>query len=413
MTLQGISIVASALAIMSTAAFGGEIPTYDRLMSDAAAAFEREDWQALAGALDRAQTLRPYSLYLTKNRILAYALKGDKEAAADIAGKVADRGLSISFTGHPGLVALAEDERFKPIIGRMSENLSPKGEEMIAFEITERDLLPESVVVTGKGHALIGSVRTGRVVTESGVDFANAPGGVYGLVAKGDAFWAVANAQPPYAGPAAIPASGFFAFDAMSGQRLCEILFSEPNAILGAIERTPAGLVASDSLTPRLLRLGGCEDAPVVFSEDSRFVNLQGVAYDRKRKRLYVADYLAGIFAVDSRTGEATPLENVADAHLGGIDGLYVYKGDLIGVQNGATPQRIVRLNLDRSGLRVTRLEVIQQALKGWREPTNGQIVGNALYYVATSNWPVYGDDGAPKQGVERAPARVMIAPLQ
>lgn len=408
-----MAVAAFAIAISLASAPAAASSIYDDLISTAGAAFERQAWSEAARALDEAQSLRPYSLYVAKNRILAYALAGERLRAVGLAQTLADRGLSISFTGHPALTALAEEASLAPIIARMAANNEPVGQAETAFEIAQSDLLPESLLVRGRSRALLGSVRTGRIVSGRGEEFATAPGGVYGLAEKPGVIWVVANARPPFAGAAVGPSAAFYAFDQKTGQKICEVQSLDENSILGAIEATPAWLVASDSDTPRLLRLDGCHKAPSVLSQDARFVNLQGVAYDKRRKRLYVADYLAGIFAVELRSGEATPLKNSADAHLGGIDGLYVYKGDLVGIQNGTQPQRIVRLKLDKIGLDVTGLLVLQQALAEWREPTNGQIVGDELYYVATSNWPAYDENGALRPDVERAPVRIMVAPLR
>ena len=35
-------------------------------------------------------------------------------------------------------------------------------------------------------------------------------------------------------------------------------------------------------------------------------------------------------------------------------------------------------------------LEVLQQNLEAWNEPTHGAVRGDKFYYIATSNWPSY-----------------------
>jgi hypothetical protein len=149
------------------------------------------------------------------------------------------------------------------------------------------------------------------------------------------------------------------------------------------------------------------------MSADGRLANVQGIAIDRKKGRLFVADYLTGLFVVNVYNGDVTPLANPSDAYLGGIDGLYLYKGDLIGVQNGTTPQRIVRIDLDRNGTTVRSLAVLQQALPEWNEPTHGIIIGDRFIYIATSNWPAYGDDGAVRDGAILQPLRLMSVDLR
>ncbi|MND02638.1 hypothetical protein D3C83_220970 [compost metagenome] len=41
-------------------------------------------------------------------------------------------------------------------------------------------------------------------------------------------------------------------------------------------------------------------------------------------------------------------------------------------------------------------MQTLERAVTGWDEPTLGVIVDGALYYVATSQWPRYGEDGKP-----------------
>ena len=149
------------------------------------------------------------------------------------------------------------------------------------------------------------------------------------------------------------------------------------------------------------------------FAADLRFVNLQGIALDEKNRRMFLADYLAGLFVIDTESGAVTAIENTADAHLGGIDGLYYYKGGLIGIQNGTTPIRIVYIGLDENASAVTSFITMQQNLEGWNEPTHGAIVGNEFRYIATSNWPSYDGEWNVREGQELKPLTIMTLPLE
>jgi len=211
---------------------------------------------------------------------------------------------------------------------------------------------------------------------------------------------------------AAAPFAAIMIFDAKTGDTLSDIRICEDSAMLGDLEVAKDGTAyASDSLTPRIYRLGPGGGAPKLFAEDPRFVNLQGIALDEKNRRLFVADYLAGLFIVDVETGAVSHIDNQADAHLGGIDGLYYHDDALIGIQNGTSPQRVVRIALDGAGAAVS-LEVLHQNLDGWNEPTHGAMLGKTFHYIATSNWPSYGDDGALKDEPAPKPLRIMSLPL-
>jgi hypothetical protein len=204
------------------------------------------------------------------------------------------------------------------------------------------------------------------------------------------------------------------AFNAKTGAPFREIRVSDSEAIIGDIEVAKDGTVyASDSVTPRILKMQPGGQTLDVFSDDPRFVNLQGIALDEKHHRMFVADYLGGLFVIDTLTGDVKMLENIADAHLGGIDGLYYYKGGLIGIQNGTTPIRIVYIGLNNGATAVTTFIAMQQNLGEWNEPTHGAVQGKEFRYIATSNWPSYDGEWNVREGAELKPLKIMTLPLQ
>jgi hypothetical protein len=204
------------------------------------------------------------------------------------------------------------------------------------------------------------------------------------------------------------------AFNRKTGAPVREIRVTQGDALLGDIEVGRKGeIFASDSVTPRILRIAPAGETLEDFAQDARFANLQGIALDEKNHRLFIADYLTGLFVVDLKTRVVTAISNPTNAYLGGMDGLYLYRGDLIGVQNGTSPQRIVRIELSDDGATAMGLTVLQQALDEWNEPTHGVVAGTAFHYIATSNWPAYDDEGKLREDAALRPLRVMSIKLQ
>jgi hypothetical protein len=77
-----------------------------------------------------------------------------------------------------------------------------------------------------------------------------------------------------------------------------------------------------------------------------------------------------------------------------GIDGLYFHENSLIGVQNGVTPQRVVRIRLSEDSKRAERLEVIEASNPAFDEPTLGVLVEDTFYFIANSQWGLVDDQG-------------------
>jgi hypothetical protein len=98
---------------------------------------------------------------------------------------------------------------------------------------------------------------------------------------------------------------------------------------------------------------------------------------------------------VDLKTRKAVLLP-VADPVLAlGIDALSWTGAGLVGVQNGVTPQRVVRLTLDDAGRRIVRSEVLDRAHPAYNEPTLSVVAGDELYYIADGQWERFGEDGS------------------
>ncbi|MDX1625469.1 MAG: hypothetical protein R3323_03045 [Wenzhouxiangellaceae bacterium] len=415
-----IALLCIALATAAPAADPAEdtatADDYGAIMEAAGGAMQRRDFPALVAYLDRAQRLHPWSLNVLKNRILARQLAGRGDEAVALAAGIAEAGLALDLSGHPVLARVAEHPDYAPVAERMTANLEPVGVSRIVLEHDDPGLLPEAIAVEG-GTTWIGSVRTGAILEfEAGAEprrLATLPGGVFDLEVRDDRIWAAVSNALAYRDaegrPAQSPLAGIFMLDAATGEILERGTLDE-EAVLGDLEVGTDGTAwVSDSTTPRILRWRPGMPAPEPFATDPRFVNLQGLALDESRGALFVADYLAGLFRVDLATGEATRLAHPEDAFLGGIDGRRLAgERQLIGIQNGTTPRRIVCLELDDEATAAESLQVAARALPEWNEPTHGDLVDGRLVYIATSNWPSYDEDFEESDESTLEPLRIM-----
>ena len=77
-----------------------------------------------------------------------------------------------------------------------------------------------------------------------------------------------------------------------------------------------------------------------------------------------------------------------------GCDGIAWHEDAIIAVQNGVTPPRVMRFELDSSWTRIVRAEVLERNPAVADEPTLGTIVGDEFIYVANSQWEKYDERG-------------------
>jgi hypothetical protein len=141
------------------------------------------------------------------------------------------------------------------------------------------------------------------------------------------------------------------------------------------------------------------------------FRSPQGIAVSADAKRLYVSDYRYGLAVVDLVSGGVSRLVTDVPVALDGVDGRWLHEGELIAVQNGASPMRISAFALSQDGMRITGHRILEQAHPEWTEPLGGTIADRALYYVATGQWDRY-ERGRLRDGATATPTVIRRLPL-
>jgi hypothetical protein len=131
-------------------------------------------------------------------------------------------------------------------------------------------------------------------------------------------------------------------------------------------------------------------------------------------KTLYFADYGLGIFGVELSTGKAFAVAHNPEALvLGGIESLSWYEGNLIAVESGMVPQRVMRLKLAEDGRSIVTAMPLSVAQPGFTYPTVGTRVGEEFYFIGNSQRDLYDSYGVLKDESKLAPVRVFKANLR
>lgn len=140
----------------------------------------------------------------------------------------------------------------------------------------------------------------------------------------------------------------------------------------------------------------------------------QGLVLLDQGRRLYLADYSTGLWAIDTRTREFRQLETREPTMLEGIDGLLAGPGgSLVAIQNGTAPRRILKLYRTRDHwtgpfssrhvLADTRAVVAPEA----GEPTLGTLDGARMLFVMDGQWERYGPGGVIRDGKPLRPTPI------
>ena len=137
----------------------------------------------------------------------------------------------------------------------------------------------------------------------------------------------------------------------------------------------------------------------------------QGLVVSADGQRLYASDYRYCLAVVDLASGAVSRLASDLAVALDGIDGLWRHGEELIAVQNGTSPMRIIALRLSHDGMRIVGHRTLEQAHPDWSEPLGGSIAAGAIYYVGNGQWERF-DKGALKPDLAALPTQIRRLPL-
>jgi hypothetical protein len=192
--------------------------------------------------------------------------------------------------------------------------------------------------------------------------------------------------------------SAILLYDLESGKLLHRIA-GPSQAVLGDMTLTRDGdAILADNEQGAIYRIDR-KTLNIVCVNAGDFISPQTPAMLPDGRRAFIPDYVRGIGILDLQNGRVSWLASAGIHALAGIDGLYLDGTTLIATQNGASPERVLRFELDPTLTRIQSESIIERATPTLGDPTHGVLVDDTFYYIANSGWDSLEDDGTPKGG--------------
>ena len=210
--------------------------------------------------------------------------------------------------------------------------------------------------------------------------------------------------------------SSLFAINPQTGHILQRFDLSTAKAgLLGDMCVAADGTVyVTDSLGGGVYRVRGDLNTAHLEKIAGDFISPQTPVLSQDGKRLFVADYSLGIAVIDLNNTSDTRLhylphpETVA---VTGIDGLYRFENNLIAIQNGTGPHRLMRFTLNPRQTVIISSTVIEQSISGRTDATHA-VISHGAYYVSTnSGWDKVDDSGHLQKGLQFSPPLILRIP--
>ncbi len=294
-----------------------------------------------------------------------------------------------------GFENLKDDPEFQNVRAEMGKALPVVSGAPVAFRIPDRKFTPEGIAYDlHSNHFFVGSVAQNRIVKVSPTGrvspFSRDTDGLRHILgiavdAKRRSLYAVSTSaltQPEK------PVNGVVRYDLKSGKRVGEYLIAGTQQLNDVAVAPNGDLYVSDSGTGAIWRIAANEG---IGAQAQSFIGpgairgTNGIALSADGKMLFAA-HSTGVVRIDTLTAKIERLVPPARQTIAAIDGLYVWNGDLIGIQNVTNPGRLIRIRMKGEGPEVDFLETLQSHHQpDFIQPTTGAIAGNAIYVLGTT----------------------------
>ena len=367
-------------------------------------ALEKGDPEGFLTWMIRADSLRPAHPTLRFHLARALALSGHSEEALSVLSALSGAGMRVRLDD-PAFKDLETESRFEALQAEQQVLAIPRVHSRQAWRGTDADLQPEGIAQMPDGWRL-GSVHKARIMTGANRTWVRTDGySAMGMEWDGEWLWSAQTMTAEGGARASrVGRSRIVAYDEQGRERA---IFAPQDSLehwFGDLTIGADGVVVvSDSRAPGLYRIVNGYLMPWLTGDP--FVSPQGLAF--LDGSLYVADYSLGLLHVNPKAGTIRWMETPPGTVLMGIDGLEAGGGYLWGIQNGTNPTRVVRIRV--SGDRIREVRAFDVGHPDHSDPTLGVVRNDTLFYVANSQWPLFGPEGG--EGVRQAPL-VLALPL-
>ncbi|HUR60375.1 MAG TPA: SMP-30/gluconolactonase/LRE family protein [Opitutaceae bacterium] len=311
------------------------------------------------------------------------------------------------------------DQEFQAVRAKLEAKLPRLDSAPTEFELPDRSLIPEGIAYDAPSQSfLLGSVAQRKILRigpdRAVTEFAGERAGldaVLGLAvdAPRRTLYAVSTSALTTEGEKK-RRNAVVAFDVDSGRVLRRTEVPGATQLNDVAIARGGRVFASDSASGAIYEIP--QDGAVREVVPTGVIRgSNGVAVSPDAKRLYVG-HSTGIAMVDLASGTVRRTAIPEHETVAGIDGLYEWQGQLIGVQNLTTPGRVILMSLSSDGATITRVQtLLSHHHSALDEPTTGVVTPRGFFLLAATGVSRYNragvienPDTAPKPVVLRIP---------
>ena len=382
--------VSFALLLLTSATVLYSAQQDNRSSANSEAAQARDEIQGLERLLPQLPDRGPALFELAHD----YALWGDWNKALALLKQCVALNEGFDPEGDPILQRLNHDREYTALVKQIHRQFPPVRRARLAFIVPENNLIPEGLAADPSRHIFyMGSLSRKKIVkigpNREVSDFLYARQydlqsirGIKVESGNGDVW---ANTCPNNGKGAEL-----LRFDTQG--KLLErfgATTSGPHLFNDLVLRGSEEIYLTDSLDNKALRFDRKTRTFAALPLSRALYYPNGIALSGDGNLLYVADAF-GVLQYDLRSQWGREVQASKSNTISGFDGLYWYRGRLVGIQNSLGMSRVAEFELAADGSRVTASTALEYRSEFVEFRTTGSIDEANFYFMANThlgNW--------------------------
>lgn len=385
----------------STGRFPSDIPGLEAMQQ---AAVEEENWLRLLQTTILLRKQQPYEPRHYVSMVQASAEMGRPTTAFHYMLQMQQQGLSYDFDQLPATENLRGTEVYIYLNDLLKRAGDPAGEAERVFDVDSKYANPTAMAWDPtREQFLISTAREGELLAMNDKGKAKVLlsaediDGMWAIMdvvvdAESNRLWLTSASIPVYEGFSEAEAgrSALFAFELDSLKLIGRYLPDDsagPFEFGSLVVDGDGTVYVADRSQPLLLRKKADSHIIAPFVKDDVLYGFRDIAISSDGARLYLVDKWKGILVIDPVNETSAMLEGPEDPPLnfGGIESVMQVGAELIVIQGGISPQRVMGMLLDPSGGAVKEFRPMAIELEDFDRPSGGIIHDEAVYYFANA----------------------------
>ncbi|EGF91454.1 hypothetical protein ABI_28700 [Asticcacaulis biprosthecium C19] len=300
---------------------------------------------------------------------------------------------------------------------QLVSNQSAVGEMHVTSTLPGFTLTDAMTYAPNSEQMFLSHVRTGKVtaLTAAGSrDVVSFRPGVaaYGLGLRENQLWATtaATRQTKTYDPKLSISSKVVVIDPANGQILQSFTAGDDRRF-GHLLMGRDDLYVADTTHGEILRLNRYQGALEALIPEGYLDAPMGIVESEDATILIVADFISGLYRIDLTAGSMMRILPPETGSTLGFSSMSRHGKDIVAIQTGFEPNRIVRLRMSDDWSQITAVDTVLRS-KQLSQPTQGLVTGDHYIFVARSQWDNLDGQGNPV-APEPEPAVIGAVKLQ